>query len=227
MTPDLAGTIVSVRAGRVRAHAAQPIAGREDRTWRTAFVKDAIDGPVRVGELGIDGDEQADHRHHGGPWRAVLMYAAAHYPRWRAELGLDAMGPGGFAENLTVDGLDEHTVCVGDTFAIGDVRLRVTQPRGPCASIARHWGRADMVKLVSDALRFGWYLSVVTPGTVAAGMEVRLVDRMHPEFGVAQVFRLRAKPALDPAAVARLAELPELTPDLRGKFADHRARLGV
>ena len=221
------GTIVSVRAGRVRPHDGAGVPGRAERTWRTAYWKDAVDGPVHVGPLGLAGDEQADQRHHGGPHRAVLAYAAAHYPRWRAELGIADMGPGGFAENLTIDGPDEHAVCVGDVFAIGDVRLQVTQPRGPCASIARRWQRADMVKLVSDASRFGWYLRVLAEGVVERGMEVQRIEHPHPALDVAYVFRLRHDPELDPAIVGRLAELPELTPDLREKFVAHRARLGA
>jgi MOSC domain-containing protein YiiM len=220
-----AARLVSIQVGRVRTHTVAAIPGHDEREWRTAYFKDPAVGSVHCGRLGLDGDEQYDHAHHGGPHRAILGYAAGHYPLWRAELGLDEMGPGAFAENLTIDGQDESTVCVGDTYAIGPVRLQVSQPRGPCANISRRWQRPELLKRVADTARFGWYLRVLQEGDIAAGLAVELVERRHPELNVAFVFRLRSQPQLDPGAVARLARCPELTPELRDKFAAQLATL--
>ena len=224
-TIGTSGHLVSVQVGRVLTHVIPPVPGHDEREWRTAYYKGSVAGPVRVGRLGLDGDEQFDRKHHGGSDRAVLAYAAEHYPRWREELGTDELGPGAFAENLTISGQDESGVCVGDTYAIGQVLLQVSQPRGPCSNISRRWQRPELLKRVAETSRFGWYLRVVREGEVAAGMDVRLVERLYPDLNVAFVFRLRVHPERDPAAVARLARCPELTPDMREQFVAHLERL--
>ncbi len=225
MTAPIAGRLVSVQVGRVRAHDWPAVADHGVRPWRTAYFKDPVTGPTRLERLGLDGDEQFERKHHGGPHRAVLAYSAEHYPRWRDELGIPEMGPGGFGENFTVSGQDETNVCVGDVFVVGTARVQVTQPRGPCANIARRWQRPELLKRVVETSRFGWYLRVVEEGEVAAGEDVRLVDRRYPDWNAAHVFRLRTNPGLDPAAVAGLARCPELTPALRERFAAQLAAL--
>ena len=221
------GRIVSVQVGEVRTQVVPAIPGHDERQWRTAYYKDPVSGPVRVARLGLEGDDQCDRRHHGGPDRALLGYAAAHYARWSDELKTTEIGPGGFGENLTISGHDEANVCLGDTYAIGGVRVQVTQPRGPCSNISRRWQRPGLLKRVTETMRFGWYLRVLEEGEIAAGMDVRLVERRYPEFSVARVFELKTRPRLDPGAVARLARCPELTPDVRAKFVAHATMLGV
>lgn len=227
MTGSIAGKLISIQAGVVRTHVIPAIPGHDDREWRTAYYKDAVPGPVRATRLGLVGDEQYSRHVHGGPDRALLGYCAEHYALWAAELGTDEIGPGGFGENLTISGLDEAGVCLGDTYAIGAVRAQVTQPRGPCDNISRRWQRPELVKRVAETRRFGWYLRVLVEGEIEAGMSVELVERLYPEFNVWRVFELKVHPSLDPAAVARLAQCPELTPDVRAKFAAHAAKLGV
>jgi MOSC domain-containing protein YiiM len=213
------GKLVSVQVGRVRTHTIPAIPDHDEREWRTAYYKDPVAGPVRAGYLGLDGDEQFDRLDHGGPHRALLGYSADHYPHWRAELGIEEIGAGGFGENLTISGQDETTVCVGDTYAIGPVRAQVSQPRGPCSNISRRWQRPDLLKRVAETSRFGWYLRVLEEGELESGMDVRLVERLYPDLNVARVFRLRVEPQLDSEMVMRLAHCEELTPGLRHKFA--------
>src|SRR5262249_47371619 len=136
-----------------------------EQPWTSAYYKDPVTGPVKLGRLGLEGDQQADRRVHGGPDMAVLAYSIDHYPVWRRELGIESMGPGGFGENFAVAGRDERTVCVGDVIAIGDARLQVSQPRGPCANISRRWKRADLLKRVTENGRSGWYLRVLDEAT--------------------------------------------------------------
>src|SRR5262249_19730152 len=134
---ELAGSVVSVRVGTVRTQTRPRWDVARTPTWETAYWKDEVAGPVRIGTLGLEGDEHADRRGHGGVDMAVLMYADAHYPDWRRLAGLAAIGPGGFGENLTVSGLDEHTVSVGDLLQVGSTEPEVASPRGPCANISR------------------------------------------------------------------------------------------
>ncbi len=211
-----AGTIVSVRTGRARERARPDWDRHADRTWRSAYGKDEREGPVRVTALGLEGDEQADLAVHGGPQQAVLAYAAAHYPKWREVPGLEAMGPGGLGENLTVEGFDESGVCIGDVFEAGGVTLQVSQPRGPCAGISRWWNEPRMVALATESIRIGWYHRVVREGSLACGDTYRLIERPNPSLSVARVFRLRAGLDRDPAAAAAIARCPDLSPEWQG-----------
>jgi MOSC domain-containing protein YiiM len=179
-----------------------------ERPFWTAFDKRPVEGPLRLGTRGLTGDAQADKRHHGGEESAVLGYAAAHYPVWRSELGLEEMGPGGFGENFTLDGLAETSVSIGDTYALGEAIVQVSMPRIPCGNISRRWKRADLTARVRETGRTGWYFRVLEPGDVQAGMEVRLVERAFPRWTIALANELFKAPASCPAEAAELAECP-------------------
>lgn len=202
-----AGRVVSVRTGRSLPHE-RPEWDEVRSDWRTAYWKEARDGAVQVGVLGLDGDQQADTRHHGGPEMAVLMYAGEHYRHWSAHAGLDAMGPGGFGENLTLAGLLESTVCVGDVLAVGDAELQVSSPRGPCMDISRRWNAAWLLERVVAERRTGWYLRVRREGAVQTGDEVRVIERPHPGWTIDRLLRLRY---VKPHVHAELAEAAQLT----------------
>lgn len=219
-----AGAIVSVRTGRVRELPRPDWDQHEHRTWHSAYGKDERPGPVRVTALGLEGDEQADTAVHGGPQMAVLAYAAAHYRHWREMPGLERMGPGGFAENLTVDTFDEAGVCIGDVFEAGGVTLQVSQPRGPCAGISRWWNEPRMVALATEGARIGWYHRVLAEGVLARGDAYRLLERPHPTLSVARVFRLRTGLDRDARAAAAIAECPELSPEWRRHLAGVAAK---
>jgi MOSC domain-containing protein YiiM len=157
-----------------------------DRPWRSGFFKRPVLGPVLVTPETIEGDGVADRVNHGGPDKAILGYAAEHYAGWRTLLGPDAPA-GGFGENLTLDGLSEATVRIGDVYAIGDggVVLEVSQPRQPCWKLGRRWRRADVPQLVLATGFTGWYFRVRSTGTMAAGAAVRLVDRPFGSLTIA------------------------------------------
>ena len=214
------GRIVSVRVGRVREFPAPEWDRGRAETWRSAYGKDEVTGPVHAGTLGLAGDEQAHRDVHGGPQMAVLAYAHAHYAYWRARPGLERMGPGGFAENLTVDGpFDERSLCIGDVIEAGGAILEVSSPRGPCMAIARWWNEPLMVKLATESVRIGWYHRVRQAGPIASGDAYRLRERPQPEWTVARVFAQRVGPDRDPATLRALTTLPGLSPEWHGHFA--------
>jgi len=189
-----------------------------DGEWTSAIYKDPVAGPVRLTKLNLDGDLQASPAYHGGADRALLAYSAEHYPAWRTQLGLPDLAYGAFGENFTVSGLDEKSVSLGDVFAIGHVRIQVSQPRLPCKNLARKFGRADMVKLVTDAANAGWYLRVLQEGTVKAGLDIERVERPLPDWTVARLVQAW-RSGLPKADAAFLAACPYLSEDWRKKFA--------
>ena len=118
-----AASVLGVHVGRARPLGPEGVP--------SGFVKTAVAGAVRVRTLGLEGDEQADLRVHGGVEKAVYGYAVSNYPRWRADFPARAalFAAGGMGENLAIDGLDESGVCIGDVHEIGTAQLIVSQPR--------------------------------------------------------------------------------------------------
>ena len=141
-------TLVSIQIG-------QPKTYFDDKgTWETAFYKELVNGPISLTPNGLVGDGVANTETHGGPDQAVLLYSADHYPRWQTELQQE-FPFGGFAENLTVSGMDENTVCIDDVYQTGMVKLQVTKPRIPCWKIARRWDIPDLTKRATQSDRTG------------------------------------------------------------------------
>jgi MOSC domain-containing protein YiiM len=160
---------------------------RMDRPWETSFFRTPSAEARWLYTTHLDGNAQADTKNHGKPDQAVLVYAGSHYPLWRDELDLPEIGPGGFGENFTVDGITEATVCIGDTFAIGDARIQVTGPRYPCTKIERRWRHPGLTNRVAATGRTGWYCRVLHEGLISPGSPIALVDRPHPEVTVALI----------------------------------------
>ena len=166
----------------------------------------------------VEGDGQADLSVHGGPDRPILAYCAEHYDLWQRELGLTAMPFGGFGENFTIQGLDEKIVCLGDRYAIGDLRVEVSQPRQPCWKLARRWGNKGLPALVIEHNRGGWYFRVLQPATVEAGMAVELLERPYPKWSIANANHAMYQGKHDLEATRELATLAPLSSDWRDYF---------
>lgn len=162
--------LLSLNLGAIR-----PLA-IDGRKVMTAIGKAAVAGPVAVGRLGLAGDEQADPSVHGGLDKAIYAYPAQHYAGWQArrrEAGVslfdEVLPPGFLGENLTLAGLDETEVWVGDTLHFPDCVLRVTEPRQPCFKFNAVMGYARAAKDMVLTGHSGWYLAVDQPGTLTAG----------------------------------------------------------
>ena len=133
-------------------------------------------GPVAVTTLGLAGDEQADLSVHGGLTKAIYAYPSEHYPFWqtvRAQAKAAAwdavLPPGAMGENLTLSGLLEADVWVGDVLEFANCSLRVEQPREPCFKFNAAMGFNTAVKVMAQSGLCGFYLSVDQPGTLQAG----------------------------------------------------------
>lgn len=207
-------TLLSVQVGLPAEHGADSISRK---AWQSGIVKYAVSGRVWLDTLNLAGDGQQDLQSHGGPFRAVLAYAAAHYPVWRAELGRD-LAYGGFGENFTVSHLTEASVCLGDIYAVGEARLQVTQPRAPCWKLARRWSIKDLTARVEAKGWGGWYHRVLQPGFVQAGDAYRLLERPYPQYTIARLNDLIAGREVNPTACQELATLEALSPGWRASY---------
>ncbi len=212
--------VESIQVGQPRT-AGRPDAEHPlDRPFTSAIWKEPVSGPIWLDHLGLQGDRQADRAHHGGPWRALLMYSADHYPRWADEWGRKDLAPGAFGENLTVSGLTEQVVCLGDRFEIGEALVEVTSPRAPCHTLARRHGIKDLADTIRKNHRHGWYLRVHRPGWIAAGQALLLVDRPYPQWPISRVAQVKWRVPDDSGEAALLAACPALIPEWREALAE-------
>ena len=197
-------SLLAVHAGRIAPLGPEGVP--------SAFVKKPVMGPVQVDALGLQSDEQADLRVHGGFEKAVYGYAAAHYPAWRAELPDHAaqFGNGAMGENLVIEGMDETTLCVGDIHQIGSATLQVCQPRQPCFKLALHFGDKLLPRAMIRSGRAGWYYRVLKSGRISAGEPVILQERPNPNFAFARLVAIISHGGATRTELLQMAQMPGL-----------------
>ncbi len=160
------------------------------RIVQTGIFKDPQEGRIAMRRLNLEGDRQADLTVHGGPEKAVYGYPLEHYEFWHGVLPNVALPCGSFGENLTLEGLTEENVHIGDRFRIGTAEVVVTQPRQPCYKLAAKFGRADVVRQMLESGLSGFYFAVQREGDVGAGDPVEVIDREIQAVRVADLNRL-------------------------------------
>ena len=202
--------VLSIQVGLPKHLGAPDAPDPMDRPWVTAAFKEPVEGPVWLGRTNLVGDGQANLEVHGGPDKAVLAYAADHYPVWRTELELPDLGNGGFAENFTVAGLTEPTVAIGDIYSIGDARVQVSEPRQPCWKNSRRWRIRDLSLRIQNSGRTGWYFRVLKEGIVQQGLSLVLLERPFPQWTVAHANDIMHRRCRDSEQVGQLAACPAL-----------------
>ena len=162
----------------------------KSRTVMTGIFKEAVAGRVAVRRLNLEGDRQADLTVHGGPEKAVYAYPAEYYSFWREQFPEMDLPWGMFGENLTVEGLLDETVHIGDRFQVGSAHLMVTQPRLPCYKLGLKFGRDDILKRFLQSGLTGFYFAVLKEGEVGAGDLIRLLHRDEHQVKVTDITRL-------------------------------------
>jgi MOSC domain-containing protein YiiM len=161
------------------------VGGKPDRS---AIDKRPLVGPVDVGPLGLDGDEQADKRHHGGADQALYAYSREDMDWWTEQLGRE-LPNGIFGENVTTAGIDINAALIGETWRLGAVVVQVTAPRVPCVTFRSWMEVPGWVKRFAAAGRPGAYLRVLTSGRVQAGDELTVIDYPSQAVTVAESMR--------------------------------------
>lgn len=207
---ELVGHVRAVCVGSV----GQLTVGRH--SIETAFVKAPVDRALRLGERGFPGDEHV-YEDHGGLDMAALVYPFEHYSFWR-EFGLDLPEAGAFGENLTVTGLVETDVHLGDVFEVGTSVVQVTQPRAPCYKIAARYGDQDLSVTVQNEGLIGYLLRVLVEGDVSVGDTMRLVERDSHGVTVAEAGRVANVDRNDLDAAARVLAVDALGSSTRRKL---------
>ncbi|OAN56078.1 MOSC domain-containing protein [Sphingobium sp. TCM1] len=180
----------------------------------SAIAKRPVDGPVRIGWDGLEGNAVADRIHHGGWDKAIHLYPQDHYDWWRQARPdhplLDA--PGAFGENIASRGMTEEDLCLGDRFSLGSAIVEVSHGRQPCWKLDHRFGARDVMATIVRTGRCGIYFRVIREGEAEAGTRMALLDRPLPQWSVARLFRLLIGGGhkADPDAVRALAGMDVL-----------------
>ena len=208
--------VLSVSVGQPREVAA------DDRLVRTSIFKSPVTGRSPIRNNNLAGDQQSDLTVHGGRAKAVYAYPCEHYAFWRAQLpGVD-LQTAHFGENLTIEGLLEEDVHLGDRLRIGSAELVVTQPRLPCYKLGIRFGDAHIVNRFLASRRTGFYLAVAKEGSVGAGDTIELLERHPAAISVPELLRMYLKEHTSPDRLREAVAIPALSDAWRSELLKQR-----
>ncbi len=156
----------------------------------TGIYKYAVNNPIFLGFEDVVNDHVIDRRYHGGSDKACYMYSADHYPFWQNKYPNQDWKWGMFGENLTVSGLIESEIRIGDRFQIGHAVVQVTQPRQPCFKLGVRFGDQSVVSDFWTLPFPGVYVRVLLPGEVKTGDEIIRIESNPESLSVSQVFSI-------------------------------------
>jgi MOSC domain-containing protein YiiM len=190
----------------------------------TGICKQPVAGAVFLSKQGFEGDGVGDRKHHGGNDKAVCVYSFDHYPYWESKLG-NTMPAAAFGENLSIAGMHEDDVCIGDVYRIGTAEVQVSQPRQPCGTLAARYGREDLVKLVVDSGRTGCYCRVIREGEVRTGDVVMVVERDIRAVSITFANTIFHRDRKNREGIMKVLSLPALSESWQRSFQEllHKA----
>jgi len=192
----------------------------QGKTVHTGVWKYPVAGPVMVRRLNVDGDGQGDLAGHGGEQRAVLVYQIDSYRHWQRHFGRDDFGHGQFGENLTVNGMADDEVCIGDRYRIGEAEFEVTQPRVTCYRVGLRLGEPELPALLVSHHRPGFYMRVITEGHIQAGDAIVKTKTGPGALSVADTDALLYLPGHDHAKLQLAMQVPALSPGWQQSFRE-------
>lgn len=196
----------------------------QGKEFVTGICKKSATGRILLSKTGFASDGVGDLKYHGGSDKAACVYSLDHYPYWSKVLGIP-LPDAAFGENLSVTGMREPEVCIGDTFRIGSAVVQVSQPRQPCRTLAARHGREDFVKLVVDAGRTGFYFRTLTEGMVQAGDAVSLLERDPRGVTIEFANRIYHHDRKNREGIERVLSVPALSASWQQSFRELREKL--
>ena len=195
---------------------------RNGKKIQTGIFKQPTEGPIEVKQLGLEGDQQANKKLHGGVYKAICVYPSEHYDLWKEELGNPGLSFGDFGENLTTAGLMEGDICLGDRLRIGSVEMVVTQPREPCITLNARLDTKDLSARIRKSGRSGFYCSVEREGTIESGDSIEYISRDENKVSVSDFNRIINGETEVADIILRAFKIDALPPKLKGQFLHKR-----
>jgi len=157
---------------------------------RTGIFKKPTHQPIYLDKEEVKGDEISNRKVHGGIYKACYLFSADHYPHWQNLYPHLDWQYGMLGENITVEGLDETQLYVGDVYKVGNALIQVTQPREPCTTFAAKMGSLDILEQFIAHCKPGTYTRVLKEGNVTVGDTFKLVEQLEQSITVSQLFKL-------------------------------------
>lgn len=198
--------------------------GKEEQT---GIFKKPVEGGIFLGDTDVEDDAVVDRKYHGGVDKACYLFTADVYDEWKAKFPVANWSLGMFGENLTVAGLDEREIYIGDQYQVGEALVEVSEPREPCYKLGIRFGTQAVLKPFINQPHCGVYVRVLEQGKVNVGDELKLVNRVQEEFTMARIYWLRyfAKKS-DIAEVNRALKLDSLAASAKKGLGKRLAFLG-
>ena len=184
---------------------------------KSGLEKSPVFDNVFIHKLGVTGDEQAEKVVHGGVDKAVCLYPFEHYEYWENTLNRK-MPENSFGENLTVQGMTEKDVCIGDIFQIGEVVLQITQPRQPCYKLTYIHNVPKMSFLSQDSGFTGYYARVLKEGNLNVNDKITLIEKSPHNISVEFTNQILHNDNKNTEAIKKILEVKEIAANLRKNF---------
>ncbi|WP_191566260.1 MOSC domain-containing protein [Metabacillus idriensis] len=183
----------------------------------TGIYKEPVKNPLFLTKTNFEGDGQADLVNHGGIDKAVCVYSFDHYPYWEDALGM-ALNPGAFGENLTVSGMTEEDVCIGDIFQLGESIVEVSEPRQPCFKLAMKHQVKDLPVQFQNTMFTGFYFRVLEEGRVSYEDEMKCIHSQNDGVTIAFANQIKYHDKKNTKAIERILEVKALSDSWRKSF---------
>jgi MOSC domain-containing protein YiiM len=206
----MSGTKLSTKLLEVRVGQAKPLGNLPQLS---AINKRKLMHAVKLSYLGIEGDHQADLKHHGGSDKAVHHYPAEHYAYWKQQLNKTetTIKTCMFGENISTIGLTEQNIHIGDIFKMGTATVQVSQGRQPCWKLNERFNIDDMALKTQTSLRTGWYYRVLEPGEIQADDTIELVERIEHDWPLSKLLHILYETPLDYKSLHEMTHIDSLT----------------
>ncbi|MBD3638327.1 MAG: MOSC domain-containing protein [Crocinitomicaceae bacterium] len=163
--------------------------------WRgkrvqTGIFKEPVNGPIFLGDTDVKDDHVVDRKYHGGKDKACYIYSADCYSFWKNKYPQLEFSYGMFGENITVEGLNDALLHIGDIYQLGESRIQIAQPRQPCFKLGIKFGTQKVLKEFIQAPYPGAYVRVLDSGSVKTGDTLKLISKHPSEINLLEVYRL-------------------------------------
>lgn len=221
--------VLSVQVGRAKTYGDAQSKDFLEKEWESASFKEVSKTPLYASFSGLAGDEVADKMHHGGMDKAIFANSYENYAHWASFLGVEHLSFGALAENLTMTGLHESNVMLGEIHQIGTVLLQVSQPRKPCWKISRRWNHKAFTNEIFTSGLTGWYYKVLQEGIISAGDEVRVIRAETPQLSILEANEAFGEPEKYGHILEAILEIPSLANSYKEsivKRLSHESDLG-
>ncbi|MEO1485598.1 MAG: MOSC domain-containing protein [Bacteroidota bacterium] len=159
-------------------------------THTTGIFKNPVDNPIHLGKEGVADDVIANPKVHGGVFKACYLFSANHYPYWQEKYPHLEWQWGMFGENVSVENLDEATLCIGDVYQLGEALVQITQPREPCYKLGYRFENQGILKEFIDHGYPGTYVRIMEEGKVQAGDSMTLHQKSDSALTVKAFYEL-------------------------------------